>query len=356
MTDPTPVFVIHGVNVARDEAAYSEEVKKLNKAVGKQWRFIPIFWADLGGNEMHIEATIPGHKEKPELTPQALLGGTGAPVRADTAADIAAEAAGEAAGESAVRDDSVRALVRDEWEQTEVLRLIGDADLAREIGAAIGEAMAAGDGGGMLVRSGETRSIIRSVVHAFDRAIKAIVSPVLAHLNRFLRVEFSPTIARFLGDVFVHRATPTDIDRRLLKAMEAEGLGTKEKPAIVLAHSYGGVITFTLAARKEKPIYLRKLVTFGSQSSLLHVIQAIGLVEKFTGTPVVLPPTIHDWLNVWEPLDPLAFLAASVFQLNGGGAPQDRQMKHDASGPLWTHSSYWADRSFAQWVAEFLSA
>jgi hypothetical protein len=353
-----PVFVIHGVNVKRDEEAYAGEVRQLNRAVGTQWRFIPIYWADLGGNDKFIEATIP--RQKAEVTAEALLAGSlGAKttVRADTAADIAADsAAARAAVNSPVRTtDPLRAQVRDEWEQTEVLRLIRDADLASEIGSAIGEAIAAGDGGSMMVRGAETRSIVSSVVHAFDKVVKAIVSRWLARLNEMLRLEFGPTLARFLGDIFVHRATPTEIDHRLLKALKAEGLGTKEKPATILAHSYGGVISFMLTTRKNDPIYVRKMVTFGSQSSLFHVIQPIGLLQPFLGTPVALPPTIGSWLNVWEPLDPLAFLAASIFRLNGGGAPEDRQMKHDASGSLWTHSSYWTDKRFAKWVAEFLS-
>jgi hypothetical protein len=356
MDDPTPVFVIHGVNVKRDEAAYANEVRRLNTAVGKQWRFIPIYWADLGGNDKYIEVTIP--HSKASVTAESLLGGllvNSAKVDAETAANIAADAAAARVALSmhAQVANSVRAPIREEWEETEVLSLIRDADLAREIGKAIGDAIAAGRSKLILK---EAPVVARGVVQAFGYGFKALVSIILARLNELLRRKFGPTIARFLGDVFVHRSTPTCIDDRLLGALKKEGYGTEGNPAIVLGHSFGGVIAFTLAARKSNPIYLRKFVTFGSQSAFFHVIQPIGLVGQFLGKPIALPPTLHEWLNVWEPIDPLAFLAGTVFRLHSGGSPKDLRMKHASGGSLWTHSSYWKDKSFAKSVAGFLSA
>lgn len=353
MAEARPVFVIHGVNV-RGEAEFGKLVQQFNGLVGNAWRFIPIYWGDLGGNDKGIEATIPRSKvDQDGLDAAALLAGSG--TRADIADIAAAAAASRVAASPSTRagTEDIYAAVREEWRQADTLRLIQDPALAAEIGEAIGEAIASAEDGTMGVRS-DTRGIASGVVNAFNRVVRAIIARVLKRLNESLRLQFGPTLARFLGDVFVYRETKTAIEKRVVDALTKEGAGTAANPATVLGHSYGGVIAFTMATRKDNPIHMRRFVTFGSQSAFFHVIQPIGLVPEFLGKPVPVPATIGSWLNVWEPLDPLAFLAQKVFVLASGGSLEDRALPHDPDGGFWTHSAYWLDKRFASWVAKFI--
>ncbi len=119
-------------------------------------------------------------------------------------------------------------------------------------------------------------------------------------------------------------------------------LGTsKEHPIDVLAHSLGGVVAIDMATATQL-LWVRRLVTFGSQPSFFHACDPRGgVLEPYSGVPVKLPPSVGSWTNLWEPLDPLAFAAARVFELYNGSAPIDVEVPHLASSGIWTHSDYW---------------
>jgi hypothetical protein len=95
-------------------------------------------------------------------------------------------------------------------------------------------------------------------------------------------------------------------------------------------------------ATATDPLWIRSLVTFGSQSPFFHVCDPRGgQLEPYAGAPVVLPKSIGRWTNLWEPLDLLAFIAARVFRLHDGSEPRDVKIAHLATSGIWTHSSYW---------------
>jgi hypothetical protein len=66
-------------------------------------------------------------------------------------------------------------------------------------------------------------------------------------------------------------------------------------------------------------------------------------VEPYRGTPVTVPTTIQSWTNLWEPMDPLAFIAAKIFVLDSGHRPSDLEVDHTFDAGLWTHSAYWTN-------------
>jgi hypothetical protein len=122
-----------------------------------------------------------------------------------------------------------------------------------------------------------------------------------------------------------------------------------------MAHSLGGVIAVDMATNDE-PLWIRRLITFGSQPSYFHVCDPRGgALEPYTGTPIQLPKSIGAWTNLWEPLDPLAFVAARVFRLHDGSLPKDKKVPHLASSGLWTHSDYWALADVVGMVREVLA-
>ena len=87
MNGERPVLVVHGV-ANHDRDAFEQRVGEFNRRVNNgataSWRFIPVFWGDLGAVEEGIEDTIPappllsllhvrdGREEPDALSPAAL--------------------------------------------------------------------------------------------------------------------------------------------------------------------------------------------------------------------------------------------------------------------------------------------
>ena len=69
---------------------------------------------------------------------------------------------------------------------------------------------------------------------------------------------------------------------------------------------------------------------------------------------ISLPPSIQSWQSLWEPLDPLAFLAGSVFRLSSQLAPADAMVPH-AAARLWTHSAHWTSDYVLQAIRRALT-
>src|SRR5262249_32065010 len=152
-------------------------------------------------------------------------------------------------------------------------------------------------------------------------------------------------ITQYTGDILVYQRHRDRIHDRVRKVIAGvdPGLGrSREHPVDVVAHSLGGVITGRMATARDPP-WVRWPVTFRSQSPFFHVCDPRGgSLTPFDGSALVpLPPSLGRWTNLWEPLDVLAFIAARVFVLHDGSAPDDRAVPHLVSSGLWSHSAYW---------------
>lgn len=386
-----PVLVVHGVNT-RDEPGFRSEVSDLNRRAGPGWHFLPVYWGDLAAETAGLGDTIPGwiaprvrgDGEVPRPSPallRALLTAeagperplapeAGRPTRSSGAgwelvADAAVGAAG-AEGGMATRgafgtrgpgvgdEEEIRAAIAEQWPKTAVLRQIDDPRLLAEIGRAIAEGLAHDQGeepgGTALVRDGggeRIKEAVKGLLLGIDRAVGAVTAVLAGNFNSFLRSRLAPAIGRFLGDVFVYESHQSEIQARLRRALAGEeaGWGSAERPVKVIAHSLGGVIAFDAAAQEGPDrLWIGRFVTFGSQSAFFHVLRARDGLEPYrVGIPVALPASIGGWTNLWEALDPLAFLAAKVFRLRSGQAPVDVEVPHRESEGLWTHGSYWTD-------------
>lgn len=380
-----PVLVIHGV-ANRSKAEFAARVEQLAADAGRDpASLIPVYWGDLGAKTGGIADAIP------ELGAAAVsaIGGTGvedalwaaavltAPgddvagvrgVDSNARANIAAEAfmaSVPAPAEVAVlsgeeQDAELKQAVAEAWMTTTYLKAVTRADLLRELGVAVAEAAGATEASGaeavrdLTLPRLQVRKRISDAVHAIDRAVGAVLGEVGGRLNTFLRTELGPHIGEFLGDVIVYHAHRPAIQNRVREALavHAPEHGTPDRPISVLGHSLGGVIAFDLAVGADSPLWIDHLVTFGSQSPLLHVVDPREpVVAPFVHpTPSKLPTTIKRWTNLWEPRDPLAFIAAKVFVLASEQPPTDRAVASLASSGLWTHSSYWALPELAEVV------
>jgi hypothetical protein len=381
-----PVFVIHGV-ANRDQQGFAAMVADLQTASGLD--MVPVYWGDLGADDRFITAALPtrraavpgAHKdsglrdadeppsvalpepvlvsalasqpEVPEQWPQ-----VEAAVRERLARDEL-QFGSSGLRHAPLREDPEDALeyLAEEWPKTEWLRRTDDPLLLFETSRSLAEALieaadlwadGAGSYDGLRASDGDAgrlRTLVRNRLRGLDRVAGAAIQAAAGRLNHALRTKFGPGTTRFLGDVLVYQRHREAIHSRVRKCIDRVDptLGrTPDRPVRVVAHSLGGVIAVDMATAAA-PLWTSSLVTFGSQAAFFHACDPRGgQILPYSGSqPVLLPPSLGRWTNLWEPLDMLAFVAAGVFQLHDGNTPVDISVPHTASTGVWTHSAYW---------------
>lgn len=388
----SPVFVIHGIGV-RDPEAFRVRVDTLARAA--HFDAHPVFWGDLGARTALIERTVPawpevhtGEETSDEELPLEVcavakfLAGMSSAAEPQTRGGDAMlphavlEAALEVlnAGSAAqIRDmpgtAEIERTLRDEWPQTEWLAIIDDPRLLKAVGMALTGPLAEGDA--LLLGNGEPIRVhgawgidiggfIKRRLKELDRVVGAAFGAAGGRVNSHLRSSMLPEVTQCVGDVLVYQRHQDVIQARVWETLAnvAPELGSHpERPVDIVAHSLGGVIAVDMATA-ARPLWIRRLVTFGSQSPFFHVCDPRGgRLKPFDGAGLVqLPPSLGAWTNLWEPLDVLAFIAAKVFQLNDGAAPDDRAVPHLISSGIWSHSAYWHLDSVAENIAAALNS
>lgn len=399
-----PLLVIHGVSNHTPDR-FDAEVSSLQRVLGGKWRTIKVFWGDLGAKAgVDYSPVIPsaggpavrgGDGDAglaPDLVAAVLPVTAGTEVRsASVRAELmvtAATGAGVRGGARADVDAAIAEAIRSEVPQTSYLSRIDNAVVLSTVGRSVGEATrrgmateAAAGGGpapgrpgtsgakfGWSVTSGrpgagaETRGvrqdagrIARGLLHDADQIVGAVLGQVLGSLNQAMRRGFVSDAIGFIGDIFVYEHLRPLVQERIWQAIEADpelgrgGWGRDPDHRVHLAgHSLGGVIAFhaATAADSGRKLYLDGLVTFGSQAPMFHLMDPArsGIRAYAPGRPVPVGDGIKQWTNLWEPMDPLAFIAARVFRLGTAErpvSPRDIAVAHLASYGLWTHSAYW---------------
>jgi len=393
---PEPVLVVHGV-ANRSWPDFAAQVARLAQALGGPWDLIPVFWGDLGATADAVADTIPtidwpwvraeGEEVPPVLVGELLaeVPGAAAVHAADAQQETVARAVEEslaAAPAMVVRGPDATALreaVREQWPATRFLKEVGDprvlARVGRVLAAAARESPAAGPAGtpagpyGTAAGPYETRvtfsglkKLVQAVLEEMDHLLGEAVGDTLGAANQKLRRASGVRLGEFLGDVFVYQRHRKQIQQRLWDAIQARapGYGTPERPINAVGHSLGGVVIFDTAVADRPVLWLKALVTFGSQSSFFHVLDRRDNLDPYThGLPVQLPPSVGRWTNLWEPMDLLAFLAAPVFRLHDGAPPRDVPVIISASrlaeARLWTHSVYWDSDDLVRALRETLA-
>lgn len=281
------------------------------EATGSERPFVPVFWGDLARPAELVEHVLPygewlagAAQESKGLDEGSDLGG------GELEADLEqALAAGDEAGaESAV------ARLRRMWSERDLDALVE--------------------------RFGEN----------WRRQSTTARRRVLGALYRAVRAQYLATSANFAGDVILYQRRQAEIHARVWETLirEAPGWGLTETPVTVVTHSLGGSVAFDLAVAGHPPLHIDHLVSCGCTAPYFHVIgcSPATLPSHEPGEPVLLPPTIGTWTNFFVPLDPWGYIAAPVFRLADGSAPddvelhtgerEDRILRHGAAH-YWRH-------------------
>jgi hypothetical protein len=365
-----PVLVLHGVGDRGEQDRFVARVARLQREVDVV-RLIPVYWGDLAADTRFIEATLPdvraeevrGGGAPPGAPPPdpavglALLGRLDTAVLSDRGWQVIADAAAGSEVRSVGSAPPIREDIEEVWPELMWLPRVGDDELLRRTGeilAAFGAGPAAGGDEQLEVLGLGSR--VQEALRRIDDLVGELVGQAGGRLNHRLRASWGPGLLGFVGDVLAYEHAAPTIRTLLWDVVEREapGYGTAERPIGAIGHSLGGVILVDTAVGTDRPIHLDGLVTFGSQAPLFHAITPrSALVAPFEGEPVELPDTIRGrWVNLWEPLDLLAFAASRVFCLAGGRAPEDRMVPYRTSSGLWTHSAYWRMAELANAVRD----
>ncbi len=378
-----PVLVIHGV-ANNDETEFNGRVRDLGRGIadlyGDHWEFIPVFWNREGADVAGVKAAIPPIDEgllvrsgsgelyvSPEATRAGRqLLGTRSTSDADTSAtslrSVLAGVEGRSAGiaeATGVRDGRVDvvATIVDTWPTLAYLPAIDDPIVLDGVGRLVADA-ASEQTEEEAVRGWveDAAALARKALRQADAIVGLVVGSVGERVHFELRTRLIPGFAKGAGDVLIYqdRAHRTEIAAIVREKLRSAGeelgqgtrLGSADQPALVIGHSLGGIIAFDLAVTDDDPIHWQAMVTFGSQSAILHILSPRGgQIEPYqTGPPAVkvsLPSTIGRWTNLWEPWDPLAFYASNVFDDAGADRVTDVRIPHLNPVELWSHSSYW---------------
>ncbi len=138
-----------------------------------------------------------------------------------------------------------------------------------------------------------------------------------------VRGKLSPAVGLFLGDVFVYlkegeirQKIRAEVRGMLTKAHAAAKAG--KGPLVIVGHSMGGVILVDMltnpgASQLPADLSVDALLTVGSQPGFFATLDLLAQNPP-DGSPRRRPDCVKNWLNVFDPIDPLAFRTDIIFK------------------------------------------
>lgn len=158
-------------------------------------------------------------------------------------------------------------------------------------------------------------------------------------------------VFRFAGDIAVyasHASQPVDPDPaakgklitdrvtlNLKELREARGAewGTTERPIPVVAHSLGALILFDTANDPKIDFAIDTMVSFGTQVSAIHLLEPRDPPPTVGGTRIPIErANIGRWVNLWHPIDWLAFVMTGIFDPGDPAHPHITDIRLDVDG------------------------
>jgi hypothetical protein len=138
-----------------------------------------------------------------------------------------------------------------------------------------------------------------------------------------VRDRLSPAIALFLGDVFVY-LKESDLREQIRGEVRSHILTAHDaarsagEPLVLIGHSLGGVILCDMLGDVQKAglpqdLDIACLVTVGSQPGLFGSLQTLEPGRAAASGTKRRLTSVRNWLNVFDPIDPLAFRADPIF-------------------------------------------
>ncbi|KVM47198.1 hypothetical protein WJ58_29310 [Burkholderia ubonensis] len=164
------------------------------------------------------------------------------------------------------------------------------------------------------------------VVSLIGEAISAVTDRVrnVASTLGFdaIRGSLSPAVGLFFGDVFVYlkegahrQSIRSEVGKALANAYAEVQAG--KGPLVVVGHSMGGVILVDMLTNPDSAnlpdgFKVDALLTVGSQPGLFAALDLLAH-NLPSGSVRRKPDCVKHWLNIFDPIDPLAFRTDMIF-------------------------------------------
>ena len=205
-------------------------------------------------------------------------------------------------------------------------------------------------GEGKLVQDAAYQSAIEQLHGAKGASVRRIqaqrygASAVEAKIFGFLPRPMRQWMTRNVTRMFLRDVNDLFVDPergKLMRDSLRERLRAKGGPFVVVAHSQGTMIAYCVLMEEEfaAPGYdIPLLVTIGSP---LGIDEVQDYIRELTGRKkLVVPPNVHRWINVCDPLDPVALDKdiSDDFAPNAKGVLIENHVKFNPDSPRHPHS------------------
>lgn len=328
-------LVIHGV-ANRDAATIHQHARSLEERLKKRVstvNLIPCYWGDLGAKVNPAIITTNTTHTLSTLSQTTIINET-----LDHLDPEVDEVLVEAALEEAVSSSEFS-----ELQQLFATTEDADQQLGRLLAAAYNLAPSSTD-------EDEVETLFPKALVTFLESLEPLIRLTLEANLTASKNNYSEQGLHFLGDAFLYQHDPVPFQQRVLDTLKEyctdnnlEPLGTEAQPVSVIAHSFGGIITFDMAMREQ--LWIDHLFTMGSQPAFFNEItQQVDRRHR-------LKPTIKTWHNFYEPLDMLAY-RASGFTLHSGHKVEDVEIR---CGRVVTHGCYWESAKVLEKIIAVIS-
>jgi subtilisin family serine protease len=168
------------------------------------------------------------------------------------------------------------------------------------------------------------------------RDARAKLLPLPGFIRRLITQRLTRAFLRDVNDFFFHEDRRARMKRSLIERLEVGG-----GPFIVVAHSQGSMIAYDVLRQLTKAqCDVRLFVTIGSPLGLEEVQDVL---HQWTGPTLPFPACVDRWVNVADPLDPVALDKGLDSEFVGGTIedhlvwnPDSPRHPHSGTGYLRT--------------------
>jgi len=163
------------------------------------------------------------------------------------------------------------------------------------------------------------------------RAVEAKILPLPESVRRWLTRRLTRALLRDVNDFLFEPARAERMRESVRERLRAGG-----GPFVVVGHSQGSMIAYAVLCEPEfANLDVPLLVTCGSPLGIQEVQDQL---RKLTGLRV--PPCVRRWVNVADPLDPVAFdkRLRSDFAPNARGVRVEDDLEWNPDSPRHPHS------------------
>jgi subtilisin family serine protease len=166
----------------------------------------------------------------------------------------------------------------------------------------------------------------------------AVQAQIFDFLPRPMRQWLTRNVTRMflrdVNDLFVDKVRGEAMRESVRERLRAGGA-----PFVVVAHSQGSMIAYCVLMEPEfRNLDIPLFVTIGSP---LGITEVQDYIRDLTGRPtLVVPPNVKRWVNVCDPLDPVALDKdiSNDFGRNARGVKIENRVKFNPDSPRHPHS------------------